>query len=119
MIETTTTRVRDALEPSILDGHRVLLGDLVLDLAERTISSPRGRIVKLSSNEFVVLATLIKTPGRFVDRDALLQAMRVPEASSSPAVVDTYVKYLRRQILDARSAATLETSPSRGVRLLP
>ncbi len=110
---------RTPLEPYLLDDHRLLVGDLVLDLALRTIHSRSMRSVKLSDNEFVVLAILTKSPGRFVAKDELLQAVAVNEIDPHPSIVDTYIKYLHRRLQEADSSATIEKASGTGFRLCP
>lgn len=114
-----TLETRDPLEPFVLDGHRIMVGDLVLDLALHTIYSHSMQTVKLSKNEFVLLATLIKSCGRFVSRTDLLEAVCGAEVDPHPSVIDTYIKYLRRQLQQADSSATIEKSVDEGFRLIP
>lgn len=95
------------LEPTVLSGDRLLVGDLTLDLPGRTITG-RGQFGReLTHNEFVVLASLIKDAGRVVARQDLLDSLG---ASTEPAVVDMYIKYLRGLLLDVHSGVTIERS---------
>ena len=85
----------------------------------RTVSSRRGHAVKLSGNEFVILATLTKSPGRYVSKDDLLVAVAGLDHDLHHSVIDTYIKYLNRSLQEAHSAATIEKSLHAGFRLCP
>ena len=119
MTEAEELTPTNPLEPFILDEHRVLIGDLVLDLALRTISSRSQKTVTLSGNEFVILATLVKNSGRFVPKDDLLVAVAGFERDPHPSIVDTYITYLHRRIQEADSSATIEKATGHGFRLVP
>jgi len=108
----TTTRI--SLQPIVLDGHRVMVGDLVLDLELRTIYGRTRQSVRLTDNEFVILGTLIKNAGRFVPKHELLTAVAGSAIESDIGIIDTYVKYLNRQMQSAHSAATIEKSTDFG-----
>lgn len=120
MVTDNPTLTRpDPLEPSVIDGHRVRLGDLTFDLAHRTIAGRNTEVATLSRNEFVVLATLVKSVGRFVAEDTLLQAIAGGELYPPAGIVHTYVKYLRHRLVEVGSSATIDSSPTEGVRLVP
>ena len=110
---------RNPLEPFVLDGHRLLVGDLVLDLAMRTIHSRSSHSVTLSGNEFVILATLVKCPGRFVSKQDLLVAVAGAEIDPHASIVDTYITFLHRRLQEADSSATIEKATDLGFRLCP
>jgi len=113
------TNQRVSVEPSILDGHRVLVGDLVLDLAERTIYSTTNQVVKLSGNEFKILATLIKNAGRPVSRSDLMVVVTGSVDGAHHSAIDTYISFLRRRMQEADSAATIDRPNNDTYRLRP
>ncbi len=119
MSKTDLLATRNPLEPFVLDDHRLLVGDLVLDLALRTIHSNSMRSVKLSGNEFVILALLTKSPGRFISKQELLTTVAGQESDVHHSIVDTYIKYLHRLLQEADSAATIEKATDVGFRLRP
>lgn len=119
MTDNPTLTKPDLLEPTVIDGHRLLVGDLTLDLANRTIAGRNTDVAKLSRNEFVVLATLVKSVGRFVAEETLLQAIAGDEVYPPAGIVHTYVKYLRHRLVEVACSATIDTSPTAGVRLVP
>lgn len=110
---------RNPLEPFVLDDHRILVGDLVLDLAMRTIHSHSSQTVTLSGNEFIVLNTLATSPGRFIAKQDLLTAVAGAEIAPHEGIVDTYISYLHRRLQEAGSAVTIEKSADHGFRLCP
>ena len=118
MTQAESLDTRNPLEPFVLDDHRLLVGDLVLDLALRTIHSRSMRSVKLSGNEFVILALLTKSPGRFVSKEELLAAVAGPETDPHHSIVDTYITYLHRLLQEADSSATIEKATGLGFRLV-
>jgi DNA-binding response OmpR family regulator len=119
MTEANSLDTRNPLEPFVLDEHRLLVGDLVLDLALRTIHSRSMRSVKLSCNEFIILTLLTKSPGRFISKEELLAAVAGHEIDPHHSIVDTYITYLHRLLQEADSSATIEKAAGVGFRLRP
>ncbi|HEY3683172.1 MAG TPA: response regulator transcription factor [Streptosporangiaceae bacterium] len=95
-VDELLARVR-ALLRRHRDGTRTLpLGSGELDLALRRVRLPDGDEVELSPSEFALLRALAERPRDVCTRDGLRLSV-FPEAGS-PAVVDTYVHYLRRKL---------------------
>ena len=117
VVQTTTTPT--TMQPIVLDKHKVMVGDLVLDLKLRTIYGRTRHSVQLTDNEFIIMATLIKNAGRFVPKQELLTAVAGSEIDPHISIVNSYVKYLNRQLQEAHSAATIEKSTDFGFRLRP
>lgn len=102
----------------ILDQQRVLVGDLTVNLAERTMTGRSGRAMSLSSFEFRVLATLIKSTGEYVARDELHTAL-VGDQDGHDELVDIYVGYLRHKLVETTSAVTIDRNADRDFKLTP
>lgn len=102
----------------ILDQQRVLIGDLMVDLAHRSISGRSLRPITLSSYEFTVLATLIKSTGEFVDRTEILKAL-IGDDEGDDKLVDIYVGYLRHKLVETTSAVTIERGAENAYKLSP
>jgi len=81
----------------------VPFGDVVLDLAGRTVHRGGAR-VHLTPREYAVLAELARHPGRLITHAALLQAVWGPHATRETQYLRVYVAALRRK---------LEREPSR------
>lgn len=113
------TQVRQDSGPLIiLDQQRVLVGDLTVNLAERSMTGRSGRAINLSSFEFKVLATLIKSTNEFVPR-AELHAAIIGDQEAPDELVDIYVGYLRHKLVETTSAVTIERSHERDFKLTP
>lgn len=119
MAEVTVIKSARSIEPSVLDDHRIQVGDFTLDLRARTVRTSRAAPIKLSTNEFAILATLCKTPGRPVPREDLLEIMAIGNADPQLSVVDSFVGHIRNRLVDIRSAATIERSPDTDFTLWP
>lgn len=79
------------------DPARLSLGDIELDFARRLVRRA-GRKVLLQPREFLLLAELMRNPGRIVTRTMLLE--RVWEFHFDPltSVVETHISRLRAKI---------------------
>lgn len=113
-IDTTVSLI-----PTVIDGDRVRVGDLVLDRAASSVTGRNLAEIKLTRIEFVVLATLINSAGRIVSTDDMLGAVSKIAPADDPAIIDTYVKYLRKILTEAKSEATIDNIAGAGIRLLP
>jgi two-component system response regulator ResD len=78
-------------------GHVLQYGDLVIDLASRSVLC-RGCEVPLTPREFDLLWFLAKSPGRVFTRESLLQQVWGYEYLGDTRTVDTHVKNLREKL---------------------
>ena len=69
-----------------------------LHLAARRLDSPQGKVVDLTTGEFDLLAALVKSPGRVLSRDELLEVTRNREAAPFDRTIDVQIGRLRRKI---------------------
>lgn len=115
-IDTSVKRTEAPL--IILDQQRVLIGDLTVNLAERSMSGRSGRAINLSSFEFRVLATLIKSTNEYVPRAELLAAL-VGDDDGHDELVDIYVGYLRHKLVETTSAVTIDRGDNHDFKLTP
>jgi two-component system response regulator RegX3 len=96
-------RVRANLRRRDLDrgeaGARRRVGDLRLDLVERTVTVGE-RTVELTPSEFRLLALLAERPGRAVSRREILTHIWRSEYIADERLCDTHVKNVRRKIED-------------------
>jgi two-component system response regulator QseB len=95
-VEELLARLRALLRRHEDAAGRLGLGDRVLDLDSRTVADGNGPPVELTEREAALLATLARRPGRTFTREELLNL--VFGGADGPAVVDTYVHYLRRKL---------------------
>jgi two-component system response regulator QseB len=95
-VEELLARLRALLRRHEDGAGGMDLGDRGLDLDSRTVRGGAGALVELTEREAALLATLARRPGRTFTRQQLLEL--VFDGADGPAVVDTYVHYLRRKL---------------------
>jgi two-component system OmpR family response regulator len=69
-----------------------------LDTGARSLTSPQGLDVALTSGEFDLLSTFATHPGRVLSRDFLLESTRGREAAPFDRTIDVQVGRLRRKL---------------------
>ena len=77
--------------------HRSTSGPISLDEASRLVSVD-GLRVDLSPREFALLECLLRHRGQVLTRDQLLDHAWPYDSEVDPAIVDTYVYFLRRKL---------------------
>jgi two-component system response regulator QseB len=95
-VEELLARLRALLRRHEDAADRLDLGERLLDLASRTVEGGVDVPVQLTDREAALLATLARRPNRIFTREELLDL--VFDNADGPAVVDTYVHYLRRKL---------------------
>lgn len=114
----TDTRRQTTQPLIILDEQRVVIGDLTVNLAERSMTGRSQRCIKLSSYEFAVLATLLKSTGEYVARADILAAL-LGGQDGDDELVDIYVGYLRHKLVETSSAVTIDRGDQHDYKLAP
>jgi DNA-binding response OmpR family regulator len=94
-------RVRTLLRRSSLTepqtvNDRIVMGNLCIDLSERTVTW-RGQPVELSSGEYNLLVVLARHSGEVLSRDQILQRLRGIEFNGTDRSVDVAISKLRRK----------------------
>ncbi|MBL6081821.1 response regulator transcription factor [Belnapia sp. T18] len=92
-------------------------GRLVLDPGTARVTWD-GQEVVLTATEFGLLRTLLRRPGRVLNRDALMDGAYAVERIVSDRTIDSHVRRLRAKFA-ALGAAPVETLPGFGYRLGP
>jgi two-component system response regulator QseB len=95
-LEELLARLRSLRRRHTEHAGRVRIGDGWLDLENRQVGDPAGRLVQLSERECALLGALAARPRQVFSRDDLRSA--VFDAAEHDGVVDTYVHYLRRKL---------------------
>lgn len=103
----------------MLPGQRVAsslaFGGWRIDLAERTLFSPQGNVVPLTSQEFSLLVALAQRIGRILTREQLVDLVANRRWNPDDRSVDMLVSKLRRKLGGAPGAgAWLKTVRGRG-----
>jgi two-component system response regulator ChvI len=78
-------------------------GPLWLD-ADRYAAAWRGKAVRLTVTEFLLLEALARRPGHVRTRDQLLQAAYPHDTDASDRTIDSHVKRLRRKFQEVDAA---------------
>jgi two-component system response regulator ChvI len=92
-------------------------GDLSLD-ADRYAAEWRGRAIRLTVTEFLLLEALARRPGHVKSRDQLLEAAYPHDTTASDRTIDSHVKRLRRKFQDVDAAFdAIESVYGAGYRL--
>jgi two-component system OmpR family response regulator len=91
-------------------------GPIALDDTSRLVTVDGVR-VDLSPREFALLECLLRHRGAVLSRDQLLDHAWPYDAEVTPAIVDTYVYFLRRKLGPA-GGGCIETVRGVGYRVL-
>ena len=97
-------------------GPEMSAGPIALDDTSRLVTV-EGVRVDLSPREFALLECLLRHRGQVLTRDQLLDHAWPYDAEVTPAIVDTYVYFLRRKLGPA-GGACIETVRGVGYRVL-
>jgi two-component system KDP operon response regulator KdpE len=99
--------------PTVDDEATVTFGDITIDLsakqATRRTDADGDETVRLTPTEWIILETLVRSPGRLVTRAALLTAVWGPNHTNDSGYLRVYLAQLRKK---------LEPEPSRPRHLL-
>jgi DNA-binding response OmpR family regulator len=109
-LQELAARVRSALRRSRmrLEGQRLAVGDLALDVGARTVRR-RGHAVELSRREFDLLECLVRNAGQVLERSTLLSEVWGYDFLGGSNVVDVYVGYLRNKLALPDAPSPIET----------
>lgn len=91
-------RLRVLLRRTNLLQHKLIVGDLELDLMRRRVTR-QGKLIALTARELAVLECLLRHAGQPVSRARMFQAVwnREPNATTTN-LVDVYINYLRSKV---------------------
>lgn len=91
-------RLRVLLRRTNLLQHKLIVGDLELDLVRRRVTR-QGKLISLTARELAVLECLLRHAGQPVSRARIFQAVwnREPNATTTN-LVDVYINYLRSKV---------------------
>jgi len=86
-----------------------------VDVRKRTLTSPDGALVVLTSGEFDLLHVLIERPNEVLSRNQLLDLARGRSSSAFDRAIDVQISRLRRKIEpDSQEPTTIKTVRSEG-----
>lgn len=94
-------------------GMVLRAGDLELSRLDRTVKRS-GRTVNLTNKEFALLEHLMLNRGHCVSRLELLESVWNMNSAETTNIVDVYVNYLRRKIMDSPPGNLIRTMRGKG-----
>ena len=105
---------RSSLGEPLAVNDRIIMGNLCIDLSERTVTW-RDQAVELSSGEYNLLVVLARHAGEVLSRDQILQRLRGIEFNGTDRSVDVAISKLRRKFDDhAGEARKIKTVWGKG-----
>ncbi|GGK68950.1 DNA-binding response regulator [Sphaerisporangium melleum] len=99
------------------EGHRLVVGDLVMDEDAREVTRG-GELVELTPTEFELLRFLMRNPRRVVSKAQILDRVWSYDFGGQAHVVELYISYLRKKI-DAGRPPLIHTVRGVGYVLRP
>lgn len=110
-------RVRALMRrPVELKANVLQARDVVLDLATGRVTR-QGRDIQLSAKELVLLAALLRHPGRLLTHEQIVDQAWNMDAAPSPEVIRAHIKNLRRKLAEHGAGGLIETVHGLGYRL--
>jgi len=88
-----------------------------LDAEERWLVDPMGEPVELTSGELSLLLAFVRSSGRILSRDQILESTHGPLAENFDRAVDLAVSRLRRKMMRPGQPVLIETVRGVGYRL--
>ncbi|WP_433935055.1 response regulator [Brevundimonas diminuta] len=113
-------RVRAVLRrPTLLDeatDRPLIFEGWTLEVETRRLTDPTGAPVELTGGEFALLLTFLRSSGRILSRDQILENTHGPLAENFDRAVDLAVSRLRRKLDRPGQAPLIETVRGAGYR---
>ncbi len=77
--------------------QQIVIGDLTLSLAEQSVKH-HGERLKLTKNEFKILASLLTNAGRVMSKEQLQQSVHGWDDSGSDNAIEVHIHNLRKKV---------------------
>ena len=114
-LRATARRAATSDEPVV-----AMVGDVKIDLAMTTATDASGAQVHLTPTEWKILDVLLRHPGKLINGDTLLTAVRGSSEHTDPSYLRIYLAQLRRKLEPEPSRPRhLVTEPGMGYRYRP
>lgn len=88
-------------------------GNLTLDLASYTLSSPTGNF-RLTNKEFQMLEMLMANPGQLIPSERFLERIWGYDSEAETNVVWVYISYLRKKLTALHANVQLKAARNAG-----
>jgi DNA-binding response OmpR family regulator len=116
-LEELTARVRAHLRSPGQHAASVLeAGDIHMDLRTRRVGC-NGHELQLTAREYELLAYLMRHPDQVLSREQILNAVWGYDFDPRTKVLEVYVGYLRRKLVEAGREDPIDTVRNVGYRL--
>lgn len=111
-------RRRGGALPAATESSTLVVDDLVLDPASRTVTQ-NHELVDLTDVEFTLLEVLMRSPGKVVEREGLAEEVLGRKFSPFDRSLDMHVSRLRRKLAgDANADDRIKTVRGTGYQLV-
>ena len=107
-IRAILRRAHGAGEPARPHPERLTVGDIVLDTGTRTVTRA-GTPIELTTVEFTLLETLLRSAGQVVTRDQLTHAVLGRKFMPYDRSIDMHVSKLRKKLGDQDEQDRIKT----------
>lgn len=97
-LRAVTRRVKAAARDTV-QSETIEAGDIKIDLARRS-ATVNGKPIELTALEFDLLVFLVRSAGRVLNRDKILDAIAGREYDAFDRSIDVHVSSLRRKLGD-------------------
>jgi DNA-binding response OmpR family regulator len=95
---------------------KMIIDDLVMDLSARKVSR-EGKVINLTTREFVILEYMMRNAGRVMSKNQLLENVWEMDFDPESNIVEVYMYQLRKKIDKEFRTQMLETVIGTGYRL--
>lgn len=102
--------------PKAFKGFVYTVGALQLDSSAATLKR-NGELVSLLPKEFALMSFLLRNPDQVFDAETIMNNVWPSEAQSSPHIIRTYIKTLRKKLDVPGKPSFITTIHSVGYRL--
>jgi DNA-binding response OmpR family regulator len=109
-VRSVLRRTAEPAAPVKSENLRLSFDDWVIDISGRSLVSPEGNDISLTSGEFDLLAALIQSPGRVLGRDHIMDHIYGNNAPAFDRSIDVRIGRLRKKIeKDAKAPVYIKT----------
>lgn len=109
-------RLRAMTRGSKPTDSRLVFGNITLDRASFTLSSPSGSY-RLANKEYQMMEILMSNPGNLVSTERLMEKIWGYEADAEINVVWVYISYLRKKLTALQAGIQIKSSRNAGYTL--
>ncbi len=116
-IEELLARIRVMTRPQAAQpGNLLQVGNLTLDRAAYTLSSPSGSF-QLAGKEFQMMELLMSNPGNLISTERFLEKIWGYNSDAELSVVWVYLSYLRKKLGALHADVRIKATRNTGYRL--